>query len=115
MRVAFALREMGYDGTVMLVSAETQLPNERPPLSKNTMVAPEKPYIKAILDAARLTEHRIDLLAAISVTSVDRPNRSIGLSDGSDLDYDKMLLDTGFGHWTEKPGPSATHRRLTQN
>jgi 3-phenylpropionate/trans-cinnamate dioxygenase ferredoxin reductase subunit len=34
---------------------------------------------------ARLSEHRIDLFGAISATSIDRANRSIRLSDGSDL------------------------------
>lgn len=94
-RAAFALREMGYDGTVTLVGAEAHLPYERPPLSKAAMVAPDTPSIKAISDAARLSEHRIDLLCAISATSIDRANRSIRLSDGLDLDYDKLLVATG--------------------
>ncbi|MBB6467318.1 3-phenylpropionate/trans-cinnamate dioxygenase ferredoxin reductase subunit [Aminobacter lissarensis] len=92
---AFALREIGYDGTVTLVGAEAHLPYERPPLSKDAMVAAETPSIRAISDAARLSEHRIDLLDAISATSIDRANRSIRLSDGSDLDYDKLLVATG--------------------
>jgi 3-phenylpropionate/trans-cinnamate dioxygenase ferredoxin reductase subunit len=94
-RAAFALREAGYDGAVTLVGAEAHLPYERPPLSKEAMTAPETPAIKAISDAARLSEHRIDLFGAISATSIDRANRSIRLSDGSDLDYDKLLIATG--------------------
>ncbi|WP_246591904.1 NAD(P)/FAD-dependent oxidoreductase [Aminobacter anthyllidis] len=94
-RAAFALREAGYDGAVTLVGAEAHLPYERPPLSKDAMVAPEAPSIKAISDAARLTEHRIDLLGATSATSIDRANRSVRLSNGSDLDYDKLLVATG--------------------
>lgn len=94
-RAAFALREMGYDGSVTLVGAEAHLPYDRPPLSKDTMVAPGTPSIKAIADATRLEEHRIDLLGATSATSIDRANRSIRLTNGSDLDYDKLLIATG--------------------
>lgn len=94
-RAAFALREAGYDGTVTLVGAEAHLPYERPPLSKEAMVDPEAPSIKAIADTARLAEHRIDLLGSTSVTSIDRANRTIRLTNGSDLDYDQLLIATG--------------------
>ncbi len=94
-RAAFALREAGYDGTVTLVGAETHLPYERPPLSKEAMTAQVAPSIKVIADTARLTEQRIDLLTSTSVTSIDRANRSVRLTDGSDLDYDKLLVATG--------------------
>lgn len=94
-RAAFALRETGYDGTITLVGAETHLPYERPPLSKEAMISTDAPAIKAIADATRLAEHRIDLLGATSTTSIDRANRSVRLSDGSDLDYDKLLIATG--------------------
>ncbi|PWK71605.1 3-phenylpropionate/trans-cinnamate dioxygenase ferredoxin reductase subunit [Aminobacter sp. AP02] len=94
-RAAFALREAGYDGTVTLVGAEAHLPYERPPLSKESMVDPEAPSIKAIADAARLAEHHIDLLGSTSATSIDRANCSIRLTNGSDLDYDKLLIATG--------------------
>lgn len=94
-RAAFALREAGYEGAVTLVGAEAHLPYERPPLSKEAMVAPEAPSIKAISDAARITEHGIDLLGSTSATSIDRANRSVRLTDGADLAYDKLLIATG--------------------
>ena len=94
-RAAFALREAGYDGKVTLVGAESHLPYERPPLSKEAMTGEQAPSIKAITDAARLSEHRIDLKGSTTVTCIDRANRSVRLADGSDLAYDKLLLATG--------------------
>lgn len=38
-RAAFALRERGFDGAVTLVGTEPLLPYERPPLSKDAIVA----------------------------------------------------------------------------
>lgn len=93
-RAAFALREAGYDGTITLVGAEPHLPYERPPLSKDAMTS-DAPSIKAIADAARLAEHRIDLKGETSATSIDRANRSVRLADGTDLAYEKLLIATG--------------------
>ncbi|MGF7005455.1 NAD(P)/FAD-dependent oxidoreductase [Aminobacter sp. BE322] len=93
-RAAFALREAGYDGSVTLVGAEPHLPYERPPLSKEAMTG-DTPSIKAIADAARLAEHRIDLKGETSATSIDRANRSVRLADGTDLAYEKLLIATG--------------------
>ncbi|MRX35667.1 ferredoxin reductase [Aminobacter sp. MDW-2] len=94
-RAAFALREAGYDGTITLVGAERHLPYERPPLSKEAMTSTDAPAIKAIADAARLKEHRIDLVGTTTATSIDRANRSVRLTNGSDLEYDKLLIATG--------------------
>ncbi len=94
-RAAFALREAGYDGSITLVGAEPHLPYERPPLSKEALTGVEAPTPKFIADAARLDGHRIDLLRSNPVVSIDRANRSVRLTDGRDLAYDKLLIATG--------------------
>ena len=94
-RAAFALREAGYDGSITLVSAEPHLPYERPPLSKEALTGVEAPTPKFIADAARLDGQRIDLLRSNPAVSIDRANRSVRLSDGGDLAYDKLLIATG--------------------
>ncbi|WP_378949127.1 NAD(P)/FAD-dependent oxidoreductase [Mesorhizobium sp. ANAO-SY3R2] len=107
-RAAFALREAGYDGKVTLVGAETHLPYERPPLSKEAMTSEQAPAIKAIADAARLAEHRIDLLGSTSATSIDRANRSVRLANSTDIAYDKLLIATGsVPRKLPMPGPGA--------
>lgn len=94
-RAALALRDNGYDGPVTLIGDEAHPPYERPPLSKEAMTGAEVPAIKAVADAARLTESRVTHLARRTVSSIDRAARTIALSDGEKISYDKLLLATG--------------------
>jgi 3-phenylpropionate/trans-cinnamate dioxygenase ferredoxin reductase component len=92
-RAAFALRERGFDGSVTLVGTEPLLPYERPPLSKDAIMAKALP--KFVADAARFEEQQIRLLLGVSALSIDRTAKSVDLSDGSTLAYDRLLLATG--------------------
>jgi len=78
-----------------MVGREAYLPYQRPPLSKNFLlgttsadslpVRPESVYDK--LDVTRLL--------GVEVTRIDRAGKSLGLSDGRRLDYDRLVLATG--------------------
>lgn len=91
-RAAFALREAGFAGDVMLVSAEAGLPYDRPPLSKPNA---QGGFLTEIATADSLEKARITLLSGVTVTAIDRPNACIALSDGSSHTYDRLLLATG--------------------
>ncbi|RJG41110.1 FAD-dependent oxidoreductase [Mesorhizobium sp. DCY119] len=93
-RAALALREEGFDGPITLIGAERHLPYERPPLSKDGMAA-EAAGMKVIADAARLLEAHIDLMLSSEVVTIDRNARTLALSDGRFIPYDKLLLATG--------------------
>lgn len=93
-RAALALRELGYDGPVTLVGDEPHLPYERPPLSKDAMVA-DAPLIKAIASDAILAERSIRHIHSVLAVAIDRTAHVVRLSDGSALAYDKLLLATG--------------------
>ena len=93
-RAAFALREEGYDGAITLVGAERHLPYERPPLSKDGMLA-ETTGMKTIAEAERFEAAGITLLLGLEVVSIDRAARSIELGDGSAIPYETLLLSTG--------------------
>ncbi|MER9801510.1 FAD-dependent oxidoreductase [Mesorhizobium sp. M0142] len=93
-RAALALRELGYDGPVTLVGDEPHLPYERPPLSKDAMVA-DAPLIKAIASEAVLAERSIRHIHSVQAMAIDRVAHVVRLSDGSVLAYDKLLLATG--------------------
>jgi 3-phenylpropionate/trans-cinnamate dioxygenase ferredoxin reductase subunit len=93
-RAALALREAGYEGPVTLVGAERHHPYERPPLSKQAIVA-EVPVPKPIGGADRLAELRIDFLSGREAAAVDRAGRRLRLSDGADIGYDRLLIATG--------------------
>ncbi|WP_376705978.1 FAD-dependent oxidoreductase [Mesorhizobium sp. ISC25] len=93
-RAALALRELDYDGPVTLVGDEPHLPYERPPLSKDAMVA-DAPLIKAIASEAVLAERSIRHIHSLQAVAIDRAAHVVRLSDGSVLTYDKLLLATG--------------------
>ena len=93
-RAALALREHGYDGPVTLVGDEPHLPYERPPLSKDAMMA-DTPAVKAIASEAELADKSITHLRPVTVASVDRAAKRVKLADGGELAYDRLLLATG--------------------
>jgi 3-phenylpropionate/trans-cinnamate dioxygenase ferredoxin reductase subunit len=98
-RAAFAARDQGYEQSITVVAAEHGLPYERPPLSKpDGGGAIEKP----ICTLESLQVSKIDLLTGVRVQTADRAARTVSLSDGTTLPYDKLLLATG-----------ATPRKLT--
>jgi len=92
-RAAFALREKDFDGHITLVGAEEHLPYERPPLSKDALLRGLEP--KLVSDAARYAEARIEVLTGLSVESIDPSGKTVQLSNGNSLTYDRLLLTTG--------------------
>jgi 3-phenylpropionate/trans-cinnamate dioxygenase ferredoxin reductase subunit len=92
-RAAFALREKGFDGTITLIGNEDHLPYERPPLSKEALVAGDGP--KLVADAERYAAAGIAVLCGRPVIEIDRTARRVLLGDGTAVPYDKLLLATG--------------------
>jgi 3-phenylpropionate/trans-cinnamate dioxygenase ferredoxin reductase component len=91
-RAAFALREMGYCGAVSLVGAEPHLPYERPPLSKPMN---DGIQMKVICTKEALCAASIEYLQGVSASKVDIGTRTVALSDGRILTYEKLLLAMG--------------------
>ncbi|HEV7304740.1 NAD(P)/FAD-dependent oxidoreductase [Ensifer sp.] len=91
-RAAFALRETGFAGSVTLVGTEPHLPYERPPLSKPLDGAVQ---MKQICGAEALQGAGIAYLQGVSAMTIDPDARSVTLSDGGALAYDRLLLATG--------------------
>ena len=88
------LRAEGFDGRLILVAAEPELPYERPPLSKGYL-AGESPLAAArVHERAFYDEHGIELLPGRAVT-LDPSARRLGLADGTALAYERLLIATG--------------------
>lgn len=94
-RAAFALREAGYDGPVTLVGSEPHLPYERPPLSKAMLAGEAAPDPKWIGTGLRYEEVGIRCLTGLAAAAIDRTHKTITLTDGATLAYDRLLLATG--------------------
>jgi 3-phenylpropionate/trans-cinnamate dioxygenase ferredoxin reductase subunit len=93
-RAAMGLRETGFDGDVTLVGAEIHLPYERPPLSKDAMIA-EVFAAKTIASEERLAEATVAFRGGARVREIDRTRKRLAMGNGSALPYDKLLLATG--------------------
>ncbi|NKM70973.1 NAD(P)/FAD-dependent oxidoreductase [Rhizobium laguerreae] len=101
-RAAFALREKGFAGEITLVGAEPLPPYERPPLSKAGSTDASDPKFIATLE--KYAENGIGLLTGLEARDLDTASRTVALSDGAVLSYDKLLLATGAA---ARPFPGA--------
>src|SRR4051794_585628 len=94
-KAAEALREEGFDGRVVLIGSEPELPYERPPLSKEYLRG-EVPREKARVHEDGFYEsHDIELRTATTVTALDTGASEVELEGGERLSYDRLLLTTG--------------------
>jgi 3-phenylpropionate/trans-cinnamate dioxygenase ferredoxin reductase subunit len=98
------LRARGFDGAVTLVCGESELPYERPPLSKEFLLdaaggepAAVSPATgsRAFYPADWYERHDIDVRLGTHATGLDPGAATLTLSDGASLGYDRMLLATG--------------------
>jgi NADPH-dependent 2,4-dienoyl-CoA reductase/sulfur reductase-like enzyme len=92
---AVAMRAAGYDGEVVLVNGEAQLPYRRTTVSKEIVRREREPDQVRIKPATWYETQRIDLRSDLSVESIDAQAHALALSDGSTLEYSQLLLTTG--------------------
>jgi 3-phenylpropionate/trans-cinnamate dioxygenase ferredoxin reductase subunit len=92
---ARTLRTQGYDDRLILVGSEPHPPYERPPLSKQVLKGDAEPPSAWLATPEQLAELKIELLPERTATALDRVGRSIELSDGTRIGYDRLLLSTG--------------------
>ena len=71
------------------------MPYERPPLSKSSIVSDEEPSPTVLLDRAMAVSLDIDVQLSLTATKVNRTNKSVTLSDGSVIFYNKLVFATG--------------------
>ena len=94
-KAAQTLREEGFDGRLVLIGDEGELPYERPPLSKQYLLG-EAPRDGAHVHPREFyAEHDIELLTGVAATAVDVVEHRVALADGRTLTYDRLLLATG--------------------
>ncbi len=94
-RACLGLRDGGYQGAITLVGAEPYPAYERPPLSKQALVAEADPSPKVVATSLQLEERKINFIAANPAVAIDRAGKFVSLADGTRLAYDKLLLATG--------------------
>lgn len=92
-QAAASLRSEGFDGRVILVSAETELPYHRPPLSKAFIKSPDE-ELQELRPALFYEKNGIDLELGRKAVGIDRAAGELLLEDGK-LGFDAMVLAPG--------------------
>ncbi len=104
------LRAEGFDGAIVLVAAEAELPYDRPPLSKGLLQGTAERASVFVHEAGWYAEHDVDLRLATRAESLDPAEHRLLLDDGSELHYDKLLLATGSApRRLDLPGADGEH------
>ena len=94
-KAAETLRAEGYDGAVVLVAGEAELPYERPPLSKGYLLGKADRESARVHEADWYAEQGVELRTGVRATHLDPGGHRLTLEDGEELPYAKLLLATG--------------------
>jgi NADPH-dependent 2,4-dienoyl-CoA reductase/sulfur reductase-like enzyme len=92
---AEALRREGFAGLITLVGDELHLPYDRPPLSKQVLLGTWEPERTSFRDDATYQRLDIGLRLGATATAVDQDTRTVALSTGDHVPYDRLVIATG--------------------
>lgn len=102
--VADHLRKDGFEGSITMICAESELPYQRPPLSKAYMSGDMTLDRLHLRPAEWYEDNNMDLRLGVTATSIDRAAQQVHISEGDPLPYSALVLATG-----------ATPRTLPEN
>jgi 3-phenylpropionate/trans-cinnamate dioxygenase ferredoxin reductase subunit len=94
-RAIVSLRANGYQGPVTLVSEETLLPYDRPPLSKAMLTDEQEPQPVYLLDESMIASLNASFIRGTRAVGIERKGKALMLEDGRAIAYDKLLIATG--------------------
>ncbi|MBK5123954.1 FAD-dependent oxidoreductase [Burkholderia sp. R-69980] len=106
--LAAALRQERYDGTLVMVGEEPQLPYQRPPLSKAYLAGKVDSESLHVRPRATFEKAGIELMLGVRVESVDRERRQVILAGGREIEYSTLAFTTG-GRPRRLSVPGANH------
>jgi 3-phenylpropionate/trans-cinnamate dioxygenase ferredoxin reductase subunit len=94
-QAAIALRQRKFDGSILVVGEEPELPYERPPLSKEYF-SQERPFEQMLIRPAQFWEERhVTMALNTRVVSVNAAARTVDLEDGRTIGYNSLVWATG--------------------
>lgn len=89
------LRQAGFQGRVVMLTQEAQLPYDRTRLSKDYFIGKVSQEKMPLRTPEFYREHQIEVLCNRKVVRVDVGAKTIGFEDGTSLAYDSLLLASG--------------------
>lgn len=82
-------------GELAILSADTSLPYERPPLSKGFLAGKDNEESVLINPESFYREHGIEVRLDCHVTAVDTTRKRLRLQSGGEFGFEKLVLATG--------------------
>jgi 3-phenylpropionate/trans-cinnamate dioxygenase ferredoxin reductase subunit len=95
LRAAEALRREGFDGRIVFIGAETHLPYDRPPLSKEVLAGKREPEQIGLTKPERFDPLELDLRLGRRATGLDLERRAVELDDENRVAFDGLIIATG--------------------
>ncbi|PBB20816.1 FAD-dependent oxidoreductase [Mesorhizobium sp. WSM4313] len=93
-QAAASLREEAYEGPVVLVGDEQDLPYHKPPLSK-TFIKDAEAKPQPLRGEAFYTGNNIDYRPGVRIDSIDTRASRLNVAGGGTLAFDRLVLATG--------------------
>ncbi|HEV7357525.1 MAG TPA: FAD-dependent oxidoreductase [Steroidobacteraceae bacterium] len=92
---ADALRREGYSGAIIIISADSFAPYDRPNLSKDFLMGTAPAEWIPLRGPEYYSDRKIDLVLDARVQSLDLKQRTMQLESGRKIDFHVLLLATG--------------------
>lgn len=89
------IRERDKNGTILLVSEETQLPYDRPPLSKKLWFGKKQVADIFLHDQKFYADTGVTLALGTTIVTLDINQKQMKDNQGNAIGYEKLLLATG--------------------
>jgi 3-phenylpropionate/trans-cinnamate dioxygenase ferredoxin reductase subunit len=92
---AATLRDAGFDGRLVVIGDEPDLPYERPPLSKRYLRGEQRREDLVVRPTDWWDDHDVEMRLGRRVRHLSGTDRTVTLEDGEDLRFDRALVATG--------------------
>lgn len=94
-QAAIALRQNGFEGSILMIGRDSVPPYERPPLSKEYL-AGKKPFERLLIRPEQFwADKNVELMLGTSVTKVDAEAREVQTSSGDAIGYERLIWAAG--------------------
>ncbi len=100
---ARTLRAEGFDGRLVVVAAESRLPYERPPLSKDYLRGDTSTDALLAQPADFYAREDVELHLGRRAVALDARTRRLRLDDDREIAFDRLLIATGASAHTLGP------------
>ncbi len=94
-QAAIALRQQGFEGSILMIGRDPEPPYERPPLSKEYL-ARDKLFERIMIRPAAFWEERqVTLRLSSVVTAIDPQAHTVKLASGEEIEYSALIWAAG--------------------